>query len=276
MRITVVFCLLLMTFMPGYGQDLKKYHQAMNQTDPQGRKQGPWKKLYSNGSPQYEGVFVNDRPVGLFRRYYEDGKVSALLEYRANSNRVYARIYYENETLAGEGVYVGEKKDSLWKYYSFYGGNLTQEESYMNGLKQGVSRKYYPSGTVSEITTWKDGRKDGTWERYYENGTPMLVSSYQYDRIDGPYVMYYPDGTMQLKGSFIKNLREGRWEYFDEQGKSQAVIQFENGNPLNAAELNQKEREFLDSLENNKGKIAEPVMEDLIKPNQPPPKKGKK
>jgi antitoxin component YwqK of YwqJK toxin-antitoxin module len=47
--------------------------QEINHTDNNGLKQGFWKRNYPNGRAMYEGVFNNDKPVGEWRRYHENG-----------------------------------------------------------------------------------------------------------------------------------------------------------------------------------------------------------
>ncbi|MEZ4997566.1 MAG: hypothetical protein R2758_08925 [Bacteroidales bacterium] len=45
------------------------------------KKQGPWMKKYPNGNLMYEGKFKNDKPVGLFKRYTEEGVLLSELTY---------------------------------------------------------------------------------------------------------------------------------------------------------------------------------------------------
>ncbi|MCK4749060.1 MAG: hypothetical protein KAT15_18535 [Bacteroidales bacterium] len=67
-----------------------------NQTDNQGRKQGHWKKSYPNGELMYRGFFRDDRPVGLMERFYDDGKLRAVLDYKGKTGTTYAIMYFRN------------------------------------------------------------------------------------------------------------------------------------------------------------------------------------
>ena len=93
---------------------------VFNQVDKKGRKQGWWKKYYDNGNLKYTGFFKNDKPAGVLKRYFESGNLKAVMNFDSLNNRSEINIYYENGTLAAHGYYNGTKKDSLWKYYSYY------------------------------------------------------------------------------------------------------------------------------------------------------------
>ncbi len=273
MKKTIWVCLLFLCSSVLVAQDLPREDVQINRTDKKGMKQGVWKKYYPDGSPLYEGRFVNDRPVGLLRRYYESGGISAELYYLPDSHKVRAKIYYENGTLAGEGNYLGTKKDSTWRYYSYYGGYLSQEENYRNGIKEGITRKYYPSGGLSEITGWKEGQKNGIWIRYYEDGTVQVRSDYEAGRLNGTYLQYHSNGNLRVRGMYVGNHREGFWEFFDSLGKPTATIEFLNGVAKNKAALDKTENAYLDSLDRFKGRLDDPTLEEIM--NLPSSDEGK-
>ena len=54
----------------------------LNVTDEDGLKQGKWTKVYPNGTMAYEVYFENDKPVGEYKRYHENGKLSSVLTYK--------------------------------------------------------------------------------------------------------------------------------------------------------------------------------------------------
>ena len=52
---------------------------VFNQTDKQGHKQGYWKVKYDNGPLKYSAFFKDDKPLGLMKRYFEDGTLKAVM-----------------------------------------------------------------------------------------------------------------------------------------------------------------------------------------------------
>jgi antitoxin component YwqK of YwqJK toxin-antitoxin module len=247
------------------GQSFTRNDTVFNQTGPRGMKQGYWEKNYPDGTMEYRGYFVDDQPVGEFVRYHENGHVKAKMYFTGKNGVSYARLYYGNGTLAGEGKYIGTLKDSIWKYYSFYGGHLSYMENYLNGKKEGISVKYYPDGSVGEKLEWKNDHRHGLWEQYYIDGTLLLKSSYANDRLNGPYTIWHKNGAVAISGNYRMDVREGDWEYYDEEGNLKVTITYRNGVPLNKDQLLQQELEFLNRLEQNKGKFTEPEIEDLIR-----------
>ena len=94
-------------------QNNKEY----NQVDEKGNKQGYWEKRYQNGNMQYSGFFKNNKPVGIFKRFDEDGNLKVELDYPENSHKIFAKFYYPELLLQAEGYYINQQKDSIWNYY---------------------------------------------------------------------------------------------------------------------------------------------------------------
>jgi antitoxin component YwqK of YwqJK toxin-antitoxin module len=57
----------------------------INKTDQQGRKQGHWIKKYPKGNTMYEGSFIDDKPVGEFKRFNSNNTLKSILIYSSNS-----------------------------------------------------------------------------------------------------------------------------------------------------------------------------------------------
>ena len=127
---------------------------APNQLDEQGRKTGQWKTYYENGSPKYEGFFHKGNPQGRFKRYYNGGILQAEMNFLSDGKTAYAKLYYQNGKVAAEGKYVNMKKDSTWKYYSFYNGRHAISENYNMDRRHGITRKFYDNAGLAEEKAW--------------------------------------------------------------------------------------------------------------------------
>ena len=90
----------------------------INQVDENGNKQGHWEKKYKNGKLRYSGQFIDNEPIGLFKRFSNKGKLSSTLLYKKGVIAVKAQFFHENGKVLAEGVYIAQKKDSTWKFYS--------------------------------------------------------------------------------------------------------------------------------------------------------------
>jgi antitoxin component YwqK of YwqJK toxin-antitoxin module len=241
-----------------------KQDTIFNQTDSRGLKQGYWKKYYPNGNLMYKGFFRDDKPVGEMKRYFKSGNLKAILVFNENSYYAKARVYYEDGTLASEGYYSDSEKDSIWKYYSYYDQKLKSSETYKNGVKQGFSYEYYPNGNCFEKTEWKNNMKDGIWEQYFDDGSLRLKAAYTDGKLTGSFIAFYSNDRPMVEGHYENNKREGTWIYFSENGKVSQQIAYAGGQPLNEEELTRQQQEFFMKIEENIGKLRDPVPSDFF------------
>jgi antitoxin component YwqK of YwqJK toxin-antitoxin module len=238
--------------------------QAQNATDESGKKQGPWIKKYPNGNTMYEGTFKNDKPVGIFKRYSEEGILQSELNYSATEDKAYAVFYHPDGKKAGEGLYVSHKKEGLWKFYAAAGeGYLISEEYFLADIRNGVTQRYYPDGSIAEKIVFSNGIKTGQWIQYYPDGKLCLRAEYMEGKLDGPFTFWYPNGKIQFEGKYINDIREGDWMVFNEDGTLKQVMEYREGR-LTDPSYAEKETKFLDDLEKNKGKIKIPDISGNI------------
>lgn len=235
-----------------------------NFTDAKGQKQGYWEKTYPNGQLWYQGTFKDDRPVGEFRRFNDDGSLKTVQNYRADGQFCYTRLFYQNGELAAEGLYRNNKKDSLWKYFSFYDKTISLTETYSDGTKNGPSVKYYPSGQPAEKLLWANGKREGEWIQYFESGSPKLKATFTGDKLNGQFVFYFPNGRIEITGLYKDNLQEGIWQYYTLEGTLHMTLEYRAGKAQNTEKLDEQQREYFEMIEKNIGKIREPDEESLM------------
>ena len=255
--------LFIVTHLPGFSQWPAGGDTVFNETDQNGLKQGFWRKFHDNGTLKYEGFFVNDKPVGVFKRYYDNKIIQSVMDFEDDGITASARIFYNNGLLAGEGIYIGQQKDGEWKYYSYYDTTLSYVENYSLGEKHGVSIKFYEDGQVSEELNFNHGKKEGDWIQYYSDGTVYLKSSFKNGMLEGAYTVYFESGIVSVKGHFHLDKKQGEWFIYDEQGASLVKFTFDKGIALNQDELNKEQHELLEQLEENKGKFRDPRLSDI-------------
>jgi antitoxin component YwqK of YwqJK toxin-antitoxin module len=241
-----------------------------NQTDNQGRKQGFWKVYYESKKPEepkkvkYIGFFKNNKPVGTFKRFYEDGVIKAVMNYDATGTNVYTTLYYQNGTKAAEGKYVGTLKDSIWNYYSYYDKTLSNKEPYIKGKKEGISVNFYASGKKSQELEYKNDIKDGIWKQYYDSGNLKLLAQFKDGKRVGSFVVYYPNNKVEWKGTYVDDIKHGKWAHNNPDGTFDSEIEYVNGVAKNSLEINSKESKILELLEKKKGTIPEPDENNIM------------
>ena len=226
-----------------------------NITDAAGKKQGSWIKKYPNGKTMYEGTFKDDKPVGLLKRYTEEGILLSELTYADGKDEAAAVFYYGDGSRAAEGRYVARSKEGTWKFWSATQPHyLISEESYHNDSRHGLSVKYYPDSTLAEKVAWDMGKRSGEWMQYYPDGSVCLRAEYLEGKLEGPFSYYHPNGKLQYEGRYHEDLRTGEWMVFNENGSLKQIITYKEGVPADPKMADQETR-FLDDLEKNKGRI---------------------
>jgi len=263
-KISILVFLFVMSSLLAAAQN----NDTINQTGPNGLKQGYWEARYPNGSLRYKGIFKDGKPTGIFTRYFDNGEVFAIMQFIVDQQTTPTKIFYRNGKLAAEGNFVGEKKDGLWKYYSYYHETLAAEETYVLGQRQGTSRKYHKDGTIIEELDYQNHKKHGNWVQYFVDGSKKLVSHYQNDKRNGNFILYYPDGTMEAEGQYLDDFMHGEWKYYTDGGELDYQVDFEYGQPLNPEVLEEKSAAFFEMVEKNKDKIPEPDETNFLPSGQ--------
>lgn len=187
-----------------------------NLTDASGHKQGKWVKRYESGKIRYTGTFKNDIPVGVFTYFYErrGGKMSEIT-YRVNSGVGYAKMYHTSGVLQAEGMYRGQKKDSVWTYYS-RDGKLTQRETFVDGMISGPQLTYWPNGNQSQRIDFLEGKEHGVWIRKWEDGKKRTVGAYLNGQLQGQCKYFNEEGRLLAQGEYNNGKKHKTWYYFED------------------------------------------------------------
>ena len=239
-----------------------------NYTDSGGLKQGFWEVKYPNGNLRYQGSFRNDRPVGEFIRYFPSGSRMAVMNFCESGIMAETILFYQDGSLAAKGIYLDEKKDSVWNYYSYYDDRPVSFETYNNGVKEGASGVYYPGGQLSETFWYENDVRNGPWRQYYENGRKRTEAMFENDQRHGEFRFYSPSGRLEIKGNYYRNQMHGEWTWYDEAGREESSITYIEGRPGNEDELIEKEQEMFRVIEEMRGRIPEPDESELFSPRR--------
>jgi antitoxin component YwqK of YwqJK toxin-antitoxin module len=188
---------------------------TINKTDKTGKKTGFWIKKYENGKIRYQGRFENDKPIGEFTYFYEDGNLKAISIFKDKGIRSFTKTYSPDGKIMSEGYYLNEKKDSAWKYFNDY-NIVIKEEFYRNYQKHGEWKTYFAEGSLTDKITYKNGKRDGVWEQNYIGGS--LKTQFVNDKLEGLYRVYTFEGKLRNQGKYKNNKKEGNWIWYDKNG----------------------------------------------------------
>jgi antitoxin component YwqK of YwqJK toxin-antitoxin module len=231
----------------------------INLTDQKGLKQGTWIKKYPNNNIMYEGFFTDDHPVGEFKRYYDDKKLKSILIYSSDGREAIAQIFHANGYISSKGKYINQQKEGKWQFFSeIFNGYLIVEEEYSNNVKNGISLTFFPDSTIAEKVNYVNDVKQGEWIKYYPDGKVCLKSYYLNGKVNGKFEAWHENGAIQFSGQYKNDLRNGKWLVCDKDGTVKYRLEYLNGITKDR-QMEIDESAYLDLLESNKGKIADPA-----------------
>ncbi len=246
--------ILLLIFIPLVG------FPQVNQTDANGLRQGKWQKNYPNGKPVYEGHFKDGEPAGEWTRYYEGGQVKAKIQYDQNSDTASVVMFSQNGEKMAQGSYVDEKRVGKWQFFS--GDQVVSEETFTDGVKDGISRTYYPTGELLEESEWQKGQQTGSYRVFFPNGKPYMQCKYSNGKRNGLCLSYYQNGRVEMEAYYLNNLRHNDWKFYDEDGKLEYTLKYDQGNLLNPEVQDSIDSVNQKQFEKNGKPVADP--EDFL------------
>jgi antitoxin component YwqK of YwqJK toxin-antitoxin module len=239
-------------------------NDTINQTDKNGMKQGHWIKKYPNGHTQYNGYFKDNKPIGIFKRYFDNDSINSVLIFSADGREARATLYHTNGLIASRGQYVNQLKEGKWKFFSSnIKGYLICEEEYRANKRNGISLKYYPDSTIAEKVTYIDDLRNGEWIQYFRDGTICLKANYVNGKLQGSFSVFFSNGKPEYIGQYKNDARDGAWKLYNSDGSLKYNIKYNDG-VAEESEKFKKESDYLDALEKNKGKIADPAITGTI------------
>lgn len=101
------------------------------------------------------------------------------------------------EKLVKEINYNNNKADGIMKIYDPKSGELVEETSYKDGVKDGLSIFYYKTGQLKSEIPYKNGFLNGTEKIYFKLGTLLSETLYRKNVKEEPTKFFSPDGKLQ-------------------------------------------------------------------------------
>ncbi|MFZ0598161.1 MAG: hypothetical protein WAM46_14350 [Flavobacterium sp.] len=191
--------------------------QDLNKVDAGGKKDGIWKGTYEvSKRPRYEGTFDHGKETGVFK-FFDDtkkGDVIATRDFTANNGSSYTIFYDQNKNKVSEGKEVGKAREGQWKYYHKASKVLMTLENYKNGKLEGPRTVYYPDSKIAEEMTYINGLKEGIYKKYGQNGTLLEQTTYKNNEYNGDAVFYDADGAVASKGKFVNGKKANMWQFY--------------------------------------------------------------
>ncbi|MBA4322994.1 MAG: hypothetical protein C0408_09285 [Odoribacter sp.] len=259
LKIILIFSFLLLRV-----NSFSQITDSINRTDNKGMKQGHWIKKYPNGHIQYNGYFKDNHPVGTFRRFFENDTIQSILIFSNDGREAIASLYHPNGFIASKGKFVNQLKEGKWQFFSPKINNyLVIEEEYKINIRNGPSLKFYPDSTPAEKVFYINDLRNGEWLQYFPSGKICLKANYINGKLNGSFEVYFDNGKPEYIGQYKDDIRNGTWKIFKSDGGLKYNVVYVAGVATNAEKF-KRDSEYLDAIEKNRGKIADPEKTGTI------------
>ena len=133
---------------------------------------GPYTSFSKAGKMVEKGRYINNKKNGTWLRYEVSGRVTD-------------SAYYKNGIMIGLAM-------------SWHKNGAIRDSMLFDDNGNGVSRRYWPDGTLSGTGNFIAGQKDGLWRFYHRNGVPCQEVKFKSDSAL-EYTCYDVKGSIQTK-----------------------------------------------------------------------------
>lgn len=203
--------LLLLTLNLGFAQE------EWNKFDENGKRHGPWKKLYEGTKLiKLTGTFEHGKPVGEFKYYHKkSGKQPSTVKiYDKNSDMATVKHYTSKGKLISEGQMKGKELFGKWTYYHKKTDAVLSVEYYKDGELDGERVTYYENGNLVEQEFYKRGILHGDRKVFSEKGNVIKHFQYINGTLEGKVYYYDDDGNVTIEGKYKNGKRISVWKYY--------------------------------------------------------------
>jgi len=189
-----------------------------------GRKEGIWIKYQKDGkTPLLKGNFVNNRPEGNYKRYYQSGKLKEEGAFGKEHFKGELIRYHKNGKIAYIGSYNNDGKESgVIKYY-YENGIVELEYTAKNGVLVGELKRYYENGSLKETQTFDEKGKSTGIKVFKMQENPEV----QKPIIDTKEI--YPPIVKNPKTKGLKFVPNGYNKIYNESDEIWMDGEFKNG-----------------------------------------------
>ncbi|HBF88834.1 MAG TPA: hypothetical protein DDX39_09345 [Bacteroidales bacterium] len=165
---------------------------TINRVDANQFKQSYWIVFNEDKTKiKEEGNYKDNKKVGAWKKYFDNGKIKQELVYVDNKPNGYAKFYYENGNISEEGLWKNNKWVGDYKFY-FENGNLSYEWGYNeSGKRSGVQKYYHENGKVMIEGEWNEGKESGVIKEFDESGNLVSEKNYNDGQLDASSVKVY-------------------------------------------------------------------------------------
>jgi antitoxin component YwqK of YwqJK toxin-antitoxin module len=149
----------------------------------------------SNGQKFAEGSYDHGVHHGAWTFWHPNGQLCKTVAFNRGRADGSWEVYRPDGTMQAKKSYKENKHEGVWLLYHPDGQTVKVEETFADGLRNGVSRAYFANGKPQREATFKDGLLEGLMTEWDESGRKVGEMNFKAGKLDGRFVLYRADGT---------------------------------------------------------------------------------
>ena len=178
--------------------------------DENGKQAGIWKHFSADGTPEKEQEYGDSYRLKMFTK---DGTPE-----REESRKTFGTM----------GVLHGPRR--YWAKDGDHKGKLTSEENYQQGKLHGPRKTWSArTGKLTADETYVNGNKDGLCKRFYDDGKPIEEAAYVEGKMEGDVKTYWHNGRIKSEGTYRNGGREGWFKEYRFAGGLDRKVHYREG-----------------------------------------------
>ncbi len=189
---------------------------------------GQIEEFHQNGNLKVSGQIKRGQLIGSYTEYYTYGQQKLIAYYDDNGNATDYWQYYDS--LGNQYLSEQYRKDVLV---------LSSETE--NGLRNGITKSYYPDGAVRGTVNYSDGKRHGAYNEYYTNGRIKVTEHYVHGDLEGTSTYYYTSGAIRQIKEYVDNEAHGYSTQYNEDGSIDKRDRYDRGQKYNPDEHGYKD-----------------------------------
>lgn len=119
-------------------------------------------------------------------------------------------------------VFYNNKKLDGYVYEMYNTTDTSYVNSYLNGLEEGVHKKWYPNKQLAEQRFYHNGKKEGTHRAWWENGKKEYEYQISNDNYTGEFKEWNPNGILIQFFHYKNGQEDGSQKLFYDNGSVRA------------------------------------------------------
>jgi antitoxin component YwqK of YwqJK toxin-antitoxin module/tetratricopeptide (TPR) repeat protein len=128
------------------------------------------------------------------------------------------RYYHEDGGLNLSGVYTNGERSGEWLWRDSFTHKVTEKSTYENGILNGKSYFYFPSGELDQTRIFKDGILQDSVISFYRSGDVEQKTAVKDDQRQGQVISFYANGQKSFETTYVNGKVDGDVIYYHKNG----------------------------------------------------------